>query len=83
MKFATSTSTTVVSAFFLLVVIAVVALLGGSVSAQSTQQRQALENIDVDNVLQNKKLVDGYIRCVTEKGRCSKDGEDLKGNFFI
>ena len=80
MKFATSTST--VSAFFFLLVV-VAALLGGSASAQSAQQRQALENIDVDNVLQNKKLVDQYIECVTDKGRCSNQGKDLKGNFRL
>lgn len=61
---------------FLLVALAALAAI---VSAQ-TQQQLALENIDVDNVLKNEKLVRRYIDCVLEKGRCEKNGNDLKGN---
>ena len=39
----------------------------------------ALENIDVENTLRNDKLVRRYIDCVLEKGRCDKNGTDLKG----
>jgi len=59
------------------VVLVVLAALAAVASAQSTT---ALENVDVDNVLKNEKLVKRYIDCTLERGRCEQNGRDLKGN---
>jgi hypothetical protein len=56
------------------VVLVVLAALAAIVSAQL-----ALENVDVDNVLKNEKLVKRYIDCTLERGRCEQNGRDLKG----
>ena len=42
-----------------------------------------LENIDVENTLRNEKLVNRYVDCVLERGRCDKNGKDLKGKVEI
>ncbi|XP_046463724.1 ejaculatory bulb-specific protein 3-like [Daphnia pulex] len=55
------------------VVLVVLAALAATVSAQL-----ALENVDVDNVLKNEKLVKRYIDCTLERGRCEQNGRDLK-----
>lgn len=57
------------------VVLVVLVALAATVSAQL-----ALENVDVDNVLKNEKLVKRYIDCTLERGRCEQNGRDLKGN---
>lgn len=63
-------------------VLLVLAALAAAVSAQSSM---ALENVDVDNVLKNEKLVRRYIDCTLERGRCEQNGRDLKGkrNIFL
>ena len=45
--------------------------------------RLPLENVDVDDVLKNDKLVHKYIDCLLDNGRCDTSGKDLKGNFNI
>ena len=62
------------------VVLLVLAALAAAVSAQSSM---ALENVDVDNVLKNEKLVKRYIDCTLERGRCEQNGRDLKGKRNI
>ncbi|KAI9559956.1 chemosensory protein 2 [Daphnia sinensis] len=44
----------------------------------SAQPGPALENVDVDNVLKNEKLVRRYIDCTLDRGRCEQNGRDLK-----
>lgn len=72
---------TVATAVFLLVASFFCCLFGSSL-AQSEQQRQALENVDVDNILRNEKLVHRHIACVLDNGRCDTNGRDLKGNYY-
>ena len=59
-------------------------LLFALLAVVSAQQKPLpLENLDVDNTLKNKKLVDKYVECVLEKGRCDSNGRDLKGNSIF
>ena len=60
------------------------ALVASSLAQQvSESSRQALENVDVDNILKNDKLVQRHISCVLNEGRCDSNGKDLKGNNII
>ena len=34
---------------------------------------------DIDNLLQNEKLMRRQIDCLLDKGRCTKDGKEMKG----
>lgn len=36
------------------------------------------DNINVDQILGNNRLLDNYIRCLLDKGRCTPDGQELK-----
>ena len=64
-----------------IVALLALAALAALASAQHSHPHPplALENIDVENTLRNDKLVRRYIDCVLEKGRCDKNGTDLKG----
>ena len=36
------------------------------------------DNIDLNEILKNKRLLKGYVNCLLEKGPCSPDGTELK-----
>nr|AIX97073.1 chemosensory protein 5 [Dastarcus helophoroides] len=36
------------------------------------------DNIDVDNVLKNKRLFNNYMQCLLKKGKCTEDGTLLR-----
>lgn len=36
------------------------------------------DNINIDNILSNNRLLTNYINCLLEKGRCNEDGKTLK-----
>ncbi|KAK9722565.1 Insect pheromone-binding family, A10/OS-D [Popillia japonica] len=36
------------------------------------------DNVDLDDILKNKRLLKGYVFCLLEKGPCSPDGAELK-----
>nr|XP_022911078.1 ejaculatory bulb-specific protein 3-like [Onthophagus taurus] len=36
------------------------------------------DNINIDDILNNKRLLKGYTNCVLDKGPCSPDGAELR-----
>lgn len=36
------------------------------------------DNIDIDRILQSKRLMQNYVNCLLEKGPCTADGKELK-----
>lgn len=36
------------------------------------------ENVDIDRILQNNRVLSNYIKCVMEEGPCTPEGRDLK-----
>lgn len=36
------------------------------------------DNFDVDQVLRNTRLLDNYIKCLLDLGRCTPEGRELK-----
>lgn len=41
------------------------------------------DNVDLDEILQNKRLLKNYVNCLLEKGNCTPDGAELKSKFSI
>jgi hypothetical protein len=39
------------------------------------------DNLNVDEILSSDRLVDNYVKCLLDKGRCSPEGTELKGKF--
>lgn len=52
--------------------------LMGVASAASTYTTK-YDNIDLDEILNNQRLYKKYFECLTNKGRCTPDGKELKG----
>lgn len=57
----------------------VMALAGFASAEMYTDQ---YDNINVDEILENKKLLVAYIKCVLDQGRCVPEGKELKGINF-
>ena len=40
------------------------------------------DNIDLDTILASDRLLKNYVNCLLEKGSCTPDGKELKGERF-
>jgi hypothetical protein len=39
------------------------------------------DNINLDEILQSDRLLDNYIKCLLEKGKCTPEGTELKCKY--
>lgn len=39
------------------------------------------DNVDLDEILSNKKILESYVKCILDQGKCTPDGKELKGEF--
>lgn len=59
--------------------LALVACLVATTSAASTGKYTIkYDNIDLDQILKNARLLDNYYKCVIGKDQCTADGAELK-----
>lgn len=40
------------------------------------------DNIDVEQILKNDRLLNNYVKCLLDTGRCTPDGTELKSKSF-
>lgn len=40
------------------------------------------DNIDIQEILGNKRLLHAYVECLMERGKCTPEGKELKGENF-
>ncbi|VVC38111.1 Insect odorant-binding protein A10/Ejaculatory bulb-specific protein 3 [Cinara cedri] len=40
------------------------------------------DNINIDEILSNDRLVNNYFKCLMDMGKCTPDGEELKRNLL-
>lgn len=41
------------------------------------------DNVDVEEVLSNRRLVHAYIKCALDQGPCTVDALELKCEYFV
>lgn len=41
------------------------------------------DNIDLDSILKNDRLLNNYINCLLGKGNCTPEGTELKSKFYL
>ncbi|CAF4807603.1 unnamed protein product [Pieris macdunnoughi] len=39
------------------------------------------DNINLDEILSNRRLLVPYMKCILDEGKCSADGKELKGHL--
>lgn len=52
------------------------------VSCDEDKYTTKYDNIDLDSILQNDRLVKNYVDCFLERGKCTKEGSILKCKFI-
>lgn len=40
------------------------------------------DNFDVDEVLNNQRILKNYIKCMLDKGPCTPEGKDFRSKFY-
>ncbi|XP_017779660.1 PREDICTED: ejaculatory bulb-specific protein 3-like [Nicrophorus vespilloides] len=61
-------------------VIALLAVVLAVVAAKPAEDKYTTkyDNVDLEEILKNKRLLKNYVNCLLEKGNCSPDGAELK-----
>lgn len=49
---------------------------------QNTQYTTKYDNVDINDIIHNDRLLKGYVNCLLDKGPCTADGLELKSMFF-
>jgi Insect pheromone-binding family, A10/OS-D len=60
----------------------IVILLFAFSAVAYAQKKSGIDNIDVDQVLKNDRILTNYIKCLLDKGPCTSEGRDLKSEFL-
>lgn len=65
---------------FILAVFVIVACTAVSL-ADDEKYTSKYDNVDIDKILENDRLLKNYIACVDGSGKCTPDGEELKSEY--
>lgn len=49
---------------------------------EDTKYTSKYDNVDLDQILKNDRLLNNYVKCLLEKGKCTPDGAELKSMYF-
>lgn len=49
-----------------------------SAAEQRKQYTAKYDNVDVDRILNNERILSNYIRCMMDEGPCTQEGRELK-----
>lgn len=41
------------------------------------------DNFDLDSVLNNRRLLENYVNCALDKGKCTKEAAELKSKLKV
>lgn len=50
-----------------------------AVAIASDKYTDKYDNIDIQEILDNKRLLQAYVDCLMERGKCTAEGKELKG----
>lgn len=53
------------------------------IDQKSKKYTSKYDNINLDEVLHNKRLLDAYVKCLISKGPCTNDAAELKRKFKL
>lgn len=50
-----------------------------AVLADEEKYTDKFDNINLQEILENKRLLISYFNCIMDKGKCTAEGKELKG----
>lgn len=51
------------------------------VSARPEQYTDKFDNVNLEEILSNRRLLLPYLKCITDEGKCTPDGKELKSKY--
>lgn len=63
------------------VFIAFVVVITIAASNAAEKYTNKFDNVDVDSILNNDRILNNYIKCLLEKGPCTQEGRELKSKL--
>lgn len=64
--------------FIAVVIIGIIVVVNAQNSKKQQQYTSRFDNVDVDKILANDRILNNYIKCLLEKGPCTQEGRELK-----
>ncbi|KAJ2948461.1 hypothetical protein O0L34_g7710 [Tuta absoluta] len=64
-----------------LIVACVLALAAFAAARPSDEYTDKYDNVNVEEIINNKRLLGPYIKCVLEQGNCTPEGKELKSHI--
>lgn len=72
---------------FIVKTLCMVALVSVVAARPDTKYTTKYDNVDLDEILKSDRLLNNYIKCLLEQGKCTPDGQELKSRpiyiFFL
>lgn len=62
-----------------ILIVLVVCAMAAMTHGQQTYTKK-FDNVSIETVLSNDRVLTNYIKCLLEKGACTREGRELKGN---
>nr|AKT26492.1 chemosensory protein 18 [Spodoptera exigua] len=56
-------------------------VLACAVASPADHYTDRFDNINIDDILNNPRLLNAYINCVLDKGKCTSEGKELKSHI--
>ncbi|RVE52706.1 hypothetical protein evm_002579 [Chilo suppressalis] len=53
-------------------------LVAAAVARPEDKYTDKYDNLNLDEILENKRLLQAYVNCILDKGKCSPEGKELK-----
>lgn len=58
-------------------------LVASIVITQAQINADRLDQVNIDEILANRRLLVAYIKCTLDTGRCTPEGRELKCKFLL
>ncbi|XP_026320941.1 ejaculatory bulb-specific protein 3-like [Hyposmocoma kahamanoa] len=63
------------------IIVCILALVAIVAARPDTTYTDRYDNINIDEILNNKRLLTPYIKCMLDQGKCSAEGKELKSHI--
>lgn len=62
--------------------VVVVCCVAAAIQTASSKYNVKYDNVDIDEILKNDRLLNNYFKCLMDTGKCTADGEELKREYL-
>ncbi|XP_047536326.1 allergen Tha p 1-like isoform X1 [Vanessa atalanta] len=63
------------------VIVCLFALIAIALARPDEKYTDRYDNVDLDEILGNKRILGNYFKCIMDQGKCSPDGTELKSHM--